>query len=187
MDDPIRLAATEHEDPGHEAPRAAEAARPVHEVGERAALLGEHAHEGEETDLTPRAAPRGSRALRHLLRWPVALALLVCGALHLPRYPAGVSAGDPGVLPGLAVAVLCLGLGALLAVRDTAAVWRTGAVAALAVAVLHVLGGIVGFDPPPGAVGGSADWTDVTAVLCAASAAVLAGLALQYRPRRDGT
>ncbi|MFD9357025.1 hypothetical protein [Streptomyces sp. NPDC060031] len=187
MDDPLRIAATEHEEPRGLPDAPAAVGRPVREAGERVALWGEHAHEGVEPAIAPGAAARGSRALRHVLRWPVALALLVCGALHLPADASGASAGDPGVLTGLTVAVLCLGLGALLAVRDTAAVWRTGAVAALAVTVLHVLGGIRGFDPPAGAVGGSADWADVTAVLCAASAAVLAGLALQYRPRREGT
>ncbi|MFG2996959.1 hypothetical protein [Streptomyces sp. NPDC048340] len=135
----------------------------------------------------PVPAARGSRALRHVLRWPVALALLVCGALHLPGDLEGVSSGEPGGLLALAVTVVCLGLGALVAVRDTAAVWRTGAVAALAVTVLHVLGGVVDFDPLAGAIGGSAAWTGVTAVLCAASAAVLAGLALQYREPRGGS
>ncbi|MFJ6793409.1 hypothetical protein [Streptomyces sp. NPDC091268] len=129
---------------------------------------------------------RGSRALRHVLRWPVALALLACGALHLPGNLASVSAGDPGALRALAVTVLCLGLGVLLAVRDTAAVWRTGAVAALGVAVLHVLGGVVGFDPLAGAAAGSARWAGLAAVLCAAFATVMAGLALQNRPPRDG-
>lgn len=188
--------------------RAAALGRPIEDVARLVSILGtgeppahprvlpepavHSAHPpaaaGPRPGAIPARAPvvRGSRALRHVLRWPVALALLVCGALHLPGDPAGVSSGAPGGLLALTVTVLCLGTGALLAVRDTAGVWRTGAVVALAVAVLHVLGGVVGFDPLEGTIGAAAGWAGITAVLCAASAAVLAGLALQYRPPRDG-
>ncbi|MET9467143.1 hypothetical protein ABZY44_20530 [Streptomyces sp. NPDC006544] len=123
-----------------------------------------------------------SGALRHVLRWPVALALLLCGALHVPGDVAGLAAGDPGGLLALAVTLLCLTAGALLAVRDTPGVWRAGAVVALGVAALHVVGGAVEFDPFAGAVGGSLEWAGVAAVLSAAVGAVLAGVALQYRP-----
>ncbi|MFE2283553.1 hypothetical protein ACFXDJ_05180 [Streptomyces sp. NPDC059443] len=129
----------------------------------------------------PPARPAGG-ALRHVLRWPVALALLVCGALHVPADPAGLFSGDPGGPVALAVTLLCLTAGALLAVRDTAWAWRAGAVIAMAVTALHVVGGAVEFDPLAGAVGASVSWAGVTAVLSAATGAVLAGLALQYRP-----
>ncbi|MFJ7272068.1 hypothetical protein ACIQV3_36490 [Streptomyces sp. NPDC099050] len=130
-------------------------------------------------------ARQGTGALRHILRWPVALALLLCGALHVPGDLAGLTSGDPGGLLALAVTLLCLTAGALLAVRDTAGAWRAGAVVALGVAGLHVVGGIAGFDPLGGAVGGSLEWAGITAVLSAAAAAVLAGLALQFRPAAD--
>ncbi|WP_327256823.1 hypothetical protein [Streptomyces sp. NBC_01244] len=127
----------------------------------------------------------GKGALRHILRWPVALALLLCGALHVPGDLAALASGNPGGLLALAVTLLCLTAGALLAVRDTAGAWRAGAVIALGVAGLHVVGGVTGFDPLGGAVGGSLEWAGITAVLSAAAGAVLAGLALQYRPAAD--
>ncbi|AWZ05572.1 hypothetical protein DRB96_07255 [Streptomyces sp. ICC1] len=130
------------------------------------------------------ARPPGG-ALGRVLRWPVAFALLLCGALHVPGDLAGLASGDPGGLLALAVTLLCLTAGALLAVRDTAAAWRTGAIVALGVAALHVVGGAVEFDPLAGAVAGSVAWAGVTAVLSAATGAVLAGLALQYRPAAD--
>ncbi|MFZ3474566.1 hypothetical protein ACODT3_03250 [Streptomyces sp. 4.24] len=130
------------------------------------------------------ARPPGG-ALGRALRWPVAFALLLCGALHVPGDLAGLASADPGGLLALAVTLLCLTAGALLAVRDTAAAWRTGAVVALGVAALHVVGGAVEFDPLAGAVTGSVAWAGVTAVLSAATGAVLAGLALQYRPAAD--
>lgn len=133
----------------------------------------------------PPPARSASGALRHVLRWPVALALLLCGALHVPGDVAGLASGDPGGLLALAVTLLCLTAGALLAVRDTAGAWRAGAIVALGVAALHVVGGAVEFDPLAGAVGGSVQWAGVTVVLSAAVGAVLAGLALQYRPSAD--
>ncbi|MFF4452347.1 hypothetical protein [Streptomyces goshikiensis] len=126
------------------------------------------------------AHPPGSRALRHVLRWPVAVALLFCGALHLPVDAAALPLMTP------AVAVLCLGLGAVLAVRDTPVVWRSVAVAALGLVTLHVWGGITLFDPLDGAVGGPLPWAGTTAVLSAAACSVLAGVALTYRPARAG-
>ncbi|MGE7384679.1 hypothetical protein ACQKM2_04125 [Streptomyces sp. NPDC004126] len=136
-----------------------------------------------EPDRVPAAPARG--ALGHVLRWPTAAALLLCGVLHLPGNPARPPA--PETLAALAVSLLCLALGALLAVRDTPAVWRVAAVAALAVVTLHVVGGLVLFDPLDGALGGPYAWSGATAVLCAGAAAVLAGLALTYRRPPAGT
>lgn len=131
----------------------------------------------------PVAAPAdgGGQALRHVLRWPVAIALLVSGVLHLPADLTALQSAPPERYLPLLVTVVCLGLGALLALRDTAAVWRAGAVAALGVVALHVVGGTAGFDPLAGAVGGSVAWAGVAVVLCAAAGAVLAGLALRTR------
>lgn len=129
-----------------------------------------------------RSGGPGRGALRHVLRWPVSLALLLCGALHVPGDLEGLLSAEPGGLLALGVTLLCLTTGALLAVRDTAGAWRAGAVVALGVTALHVAGGIVGFDPLGGSVGGSVAWAGVTAVLSAAAGAVLAGVALQFRP-----
>ncbi|MFG2982065.1 hypothetical protein ACGFYQ_12540 [Streptomyces sp. NPDC048258] len=131
----------------------------------------------------PEGEPAGSRSpvLRHVLRRPVAIALLVSGALHLPKDLAALPSAAPLDFLPLLAAVLCLGLGAVLALRDTAVVWRAGAATAVGVVVLHVVGGVWGFDPLAGAVGGSLAWAGVVVVLCAAAAAVLAGLALRNR------
>ncbi|WP_030712296.1 hypothetical protein [Streptomyces sp. NRRL F-2580] len=129
----------------------------------------------------PVAAPAGSPALRHVLRWPVALALLVSGALHLPNDLTALPSAAPADFLPLLVALLCLGVGALVALRDTPGVWRAGAVTGTGVVALHVLGGSAGFDPLAGAVGSTLAWAGVTVVLCAAAGAVLAGLALRNR------
>ncbi|MFE2323068.1 hypothetical protein ACFXD5_03910 [Streptomyces sp. NPDC059385] len=129
----------------------------------------------------PAPAGAGGQVLRHVLRWPVAIALLVSGVLHLPADLTALQSAPPERYLPLLVTVVCLGLGALLALRDTAAVWRAGAVAALGVVALHVAGGAAGFDPLAGAVGGSVAWAGVAAVLCAAVGALLAGLALRTR------
>lgn len=129
---------------------------------------------------SPPAASRG-RAPQGVLRWPVAITLLVCGALHLPNDLTAVRfAGPVDCLP-LLVIVLCPVSGALVALRDTAAVWRAGAATALGVVALHVLGGSLRYDPLAGAVGGNLAWAGVAVVLCAAVGAVLAGLALRNR------
>ncbi|GHE28155.1 hypothetical protein CP980_03390 [Streptomyces vinaceus] len=130
------------------------------------------------------AAPAPSGPLRHLLRWPVAAALLLCGALHLPSDVTALSSQPPTAIAALLTTVLCLGLGTLIAVRDTAGAWRAGAVGAVAVVALHVAGGLAEFDPLEGAVSATQAWAGVTAVLCAAAAALLAGLALVNRPPR---
>ncbi|MFJ3838160.1 hypothetical protein ACIPY6_21890 [Streptomyces sp. NPDC090054] len=137
----------------------------------------------------PRPAPvrspeRTQGPLRHLLRWPAAAALLLCGVVHLPGDLAARPAPEAGDLLPLAVSLLCLGVGALLAVRDTVLVWRVAAVTALAVVTLHVVGGVVLYNPLEEALGGPHAWAGVATVLCAGAAALLAGLALRYRPDR---
>lgn len=129
----------------------------------------------------PAGPPARSPVLRHVLRWPVAIALLVSGALHLPDDLRALPSAAPAAFLPLLVTLICLGTGALLALRDTTAVWRAGAVTALGVVALHVLGGSVDLDPLHGAVGGSLTWGSTAVVLCAAVGAVLAGLALRSR------
>ncbi|MFD3696118.1 hypothetical protein ACFWUZ_08140 [Streptomyces sp. NPDC058646] len=128
----------------------------------------------------PAPAP-ASAALRHVLRWPVALTLLVTSALHLPRDLTVPPSAAPAELLPLIATVLCLGFGVLLALWDTTTVWR-GAAAAVGVVALHALGGTADFDPLGGAVSASLAWAGVVAVLCAAAGAVLAGMALRARP-----
>lgn len=132
----------------------------------------------------PRPARSGPAALRHVLRWPVATALLVTAAPHLPADLAALGSARPLDLLPLLVAVLCIGFGVLLAVRDTAPVWRAAAVTALGVVALHVCAGVTAFDPLAGAVGGTVGWAGSIVMLSAAAGAVLAGAALANR--REG-
>ncbi|WP_030842993.1 hypothetical protein [Streptomyces sp. NRRL F-4474] len=143
------------------------------------------AHDGPHQARSRRPAPVGepSRAAApaHVLRWPVAIALLVSGALHLPQDLTALASASPLDLLPLLVTAVCLGVGALVAVRDTTAVWRAGAATALGVVALHVVGGSLAFDPLAGTVGGSRAWAGAAVMLCAAAGAVLAGLALRSR------
>ncbi|MFE4257682.1 hypothetical protein [Streptomyces sp. NPDC056883] len=179
----VSILGTGEQPPQHRPAQADRVRTPVHRPAPQA--QAQAPARGPSTTGARRPARPGTGALRHILRWPVALALLLCGALHVPGDLAGLASGDPGGLLALAVTLLCLTAGALLAVRDTAGAWRAGAVVALGVAALHVVGGVAGFDPLGGAVGGSLEWAGITAVLSAAAGAVLAGLALQFRPAAD--
>ncbi|WP_405790231.1 hypothetical protein [Streptomyces sp. NBC_01367] len=140
-------------------------------------------HQEPSRRTAPAAPPAASRdrALRRVLRWPVAIALLVSAALHLPNDPTALQFAAPVDCLPLLVTVLCLVSGALVALRDTTTVWRAGAAIALGVVALHVLGGSLRYDPLAGAVGGTLAWAGATVVLCAAVGAVLAGLALRNR------
>ncbi|WP_405699783.1 hypothetical protein [Streptomyces sp. NBC_00069] len=177
MNDPVALAATQGDSP-REFPATTGAAtatatsaepirtlletagtcRPLEEVAEPYESVEQYRRRpyGRIANGTP-AAPARAGALRHVLRRPVAAALLVCVVLHLPGDLTALWSQTPTALLPLLATVLCLGLGALPAVRDTAAAWRAGAASA------------------------SPAWAGVTAVLCAAAAAVLAGLALLNR------
>lgn len=177
----------ERYDPGYtelyDAPYAEAPARPVPYADPRTRPPSPQAP--PRSRKAPAERPEASPALRHVLRWPVALALLVSGALHLPADLTALSSASPaGFLP-LAVTLLCLGAGAVLAARDTPLVWRAGAVTALGVVALHVFAGAAHYDPLAGAVGGSLAWAGVIAVFCAAAGAVLAGLALRNRQERS--
>ncbi|WP_407835534.1 hypothetical protein ACE1OC_02275 [Streptomyces sp. DSM 116496] len=181
----VSILGTGEQPPQHRPEQADRVRTPVHRPAPQAQAPARAPARGPSTTEARRPARPGTGALHHILRWSVALALLLCGALHVPGDLAGLASGDPGGLLALAVTLLCLTAGALLAVRDTAGAWRAGAVVALGVAALHVVGGVAGFDPLGGAVGGSLEWAGITAVLSAAAGAVLAGLALQFRPAAD--
>ncbi|MHC6624947.1 hypothetical protein ACYTFC_02345 [Streptomyces globosus] len=153
--------------------------RPGAEPAERAGSRPRDPAEGGPAQPAPaQPAPARARRLRRVLRRPVAAVLVLCGALHLPGDPAAVPAAGPAALLPLLAAVLGLGFGALLAARGGDAAWRAGAAAAVGVVALHVVGGVGGLDPLRGAVSAPLPWAGAAAVLCAAVAALLAGLAL---------
>ncbi|WP_051782528.1 MULTISPECIES: hypothetical protein [unclassified Streptomyces] len=173
---------------GPTGPRTEPAARPAEERAEapyepRYPELYEAPYQEPPRRTAPVVPPVASRdrALRRVLRWPVAITLLVSGALHLPNDLTALPFASAVEYLPLLVTVLCLVSGALVALRDTTAVWRAGAVTALGVVALHVLGGSLRYDPLAGAVGGTLAWAGVAVVLCAAVGAVLAGLALRNR------
>ncbi|MFI7176250.1 hypothetical protein [Streptomyces spororaveus] len=174
--DPYGLPAEPHAEPDDA--KYAEPGRPRHPEPNDAPYQERPRHTAAAV-----AEPAASRdrALRRALRWPVAIALLVSGALHLPNDLTALQFAAPVDGLPLLVTVLCLVSGALVALRDTATVWRAGAVTALGVVALHVLGGSLRYDPLEGAVGGTLAWAGVTVVLCAAVGAVLSGLALRNR------
>ncbi|GGT25815.1 MULTISPECIES: hypothetical protein [Streptomyces] len=140
-------------------------------------------HRDPVLDPAARSASARDRRLRRVLRRPVAAVLLFCGVLHLPADPVAVPAAGPAVLLPLVAAVLGLGFGMLLAVRGGDAAWRAVAAAAVGVVALHVAGGVSGWDPLRGAVSAPLPWAGAATVLCAAVAALLAGLALAAAAR----
>ncbi|MFJ7159661.1 hypothetical protein ACIQUQ_32575 [Streptomyces sp. NPDC101118] len=147
-------------------------------------------HEDEDEDPgedTGSGVVRRSAALRLVLRWPVALALLVVAGLHLPADPVPLlSAGSGRLLPA-AVAALCLGCAVVLVLRDTTAAWWAAALAALSAVGLHVMGRVTGFEPLARAWGDSVPMADALAVLAAGLAAVLAAAVLYPAARRTGS
>lgn len=137
---------------------------------------------GSSEDVSPERSV--SSGLRSPLRWPAAVALLTIGAVHLPTDIAGLRSGAPAAVASTAIAVLCLALAYLLAVRDTVWTWAGGAAAAVGTAAAHSIA--VGSnsvhllkDSLGNLFGGAA----ALAVACAVIAAVLAGAVLMRRQK----
>lgn len=117
----------------------------------------------------------GSPALRSVLRWPAAAALIVCSVLHLPRdFTILRSAGYADDL-SLAISGLCLVIGVWLAVQDTMRIWAAGAAAAVGVAAVYALSGFGTVALLGNSLGETLPWANVVAVSCAAITAGLAG------------
>lgn len=135
-----------------------------------------------------RAADRTvSPALRSVLRWPAAVALLVIGVIHLPTDFAGLRSGGYANGVSLVVTVLCLVLAVLLAVQDTVWVWAASALAAVAIVAAHsVAAGFGTVHLLANSLGSSFGWATTAAVVCAVLAAVLSGSALSRRQKTAG-
>ncbi|MFE7311882.1 hypothetical protein ACFU7T_02015 [Streptomyces sp. NPDC057555] len=121
--------------------------------------------------------------LRSVLRWPAAVALVLCGLSHLPMGVAG-SHGGPSDVLSMTVAAVYLLLAGCLAMRDTAAVWTASAAAAVTVIVLHALSRAGVLVPLRSTLGDGSMWPELAAVGLAILSAGLAGAALLLRPRR---
>ncbi|WP_328584562.1 hypothetical protein [Streptomyces sp. NBC_00370] len=128
-----------------------------------------------------------SPALRSVLRWPAAVALLVIGVIHLPTDFAGLRSGGYANGVSLVVTVLCLVLAVLLAVQDTVWVWAASALAAVAIVAAHsVAAGFGTVHLLANSLGDSFGWATTAAVVCAVLAAVLSGSALSRRQKTAG-
>lgn len=121
--------------------------------------------------------------MRSPLRWPAAVALLACGAIHLPTDFAGLRSGGYGDAVALVVTALCLMFGVWLAVADTARIWAAGAATAVGIIAAHTLSGLGTVDLLRSSLGAEFRWASLVAVGCAAVALVLAGLALMIRQK----
>ncbi|MFV0131223.1 hypothetical protein ACLGI4_26540 [Streptomyces sp. HMX112] len=137
------------------------------------------------------SGPAAPTILRSGLRWPAALALLVCGFLHLPTDFAHLRSGGWVDTLALAVTVLCLVFGVWLPARDTARVWAAAAATAIGIVAVHALAGAGALDLLSSSLGAAFGWATGVAVVCAAAGAVLSCSALLLRPRQtdpaDGT
>ncbi|MEU1280822.1 hypothetical protein [Streptomyces sp. NPDC005805] len=134
------------------------------------------------------AGPGGhsvSPALRSVLRWPAALALFVCGAIHLPTDLPALRSGGYGELLSVAVLLLCLLCAVWLATRDTATVWAATAGLAVGIIALHALAGAGTVDLLNSSLGDTFTWAKAAAVLSGAATVLLAGAAL-FRGGRAG-
>ncbi|MCZ4120944.1 hypothetical protein [Streptomyces sp. H39-S7] len=140
---------------------------------------------GASGALAPNAAvrrPSAASATRSVLRWPAAVALLVIGAVHLPSDIAGLRAGDVAAGLSLGIALLCLILAGLLAMRDTVWIWAASAAAAVVTVTAHSFA--AAFSSVPllrDSWGGAIAGATILTVLCAIVAALLAATALVLR------
>lgn len=125
-----------------------------------------------------------SSSLRSPLRWPAAMALLMIGALHLPTDIAGLRSGGPAAVASTVIAVLCLALAYLLAVRDTVWIWAAGAVAAVGIVAVHsIAAGSNSVHLLRDTLGNLFAGAAALAVACGVIAAVLAGAVLMRRQK----
>ncbi|GAA4792768.1 hypothetical protein GCM10023329_51070 [Streptomyces sanyensis] len=137
------------------------------------------------------SGPRGqtvSPALRSALRWPAALTLFVCGAIHLPTDLAALRSGGYAEILSLAVLALCTVCAVWLAVRDTFVVWAASAGLAVGVVALHALAGAGAVGLLDSGLGSAVTWAEAAAVLGAAATVGLACTAMvRSRGRSGGT
>ncbi|WP_234315269.1 hypothetical protein [Streptomyces globisporus] len=127
-----------------------------------------------------------SPALRSALRWPAALALFVCGLLHLPVDLAGLRSGGDAEAVSAVVTVLCLACAVWLAVRDTLIVWAAGAGLAIVVIALHGVASARDGDLLGSSLGTTFAWAKALALLSAVGIVCLAGSALMRHARATG-
>ncbi|MFG2719128.1 hypothetical protein ACGFW5_12680 [Streptomyces sp. NPDC048416] len=130
------------------------------------------------------SGPSASRAVRSVLRWPAAVALLVIAAIHLPTDLRDLRSGDLAAGGSLAIAVVCLTLACLLPLYDPLWAWVVGAAAAVGTVAIHSLAmGLNSVHLLRDSLGSSFTGATRLMVLCAVIAAALAATVLTRKPR----
>ncbi|MEU3607585.1 hypothetical protein AB0E83_19395 [Streptomyces sp. NPDC035033] len=119
-----------------------------------------------------------SPALRSALRWPAAVALFVCGLVHLPTDLAGLRSGGDAQTLSVVVSVLSLVCAVWLASRDTLIAWAASAGLAVVVIVLHGVASARAVDLLAPSLGTTFAWARALALLSAMAVVFLAGSAL---------
>ncbi|MFK0177283.1 hypothetical protein [Streptomyces xanthochromogenes] len=135
---------------------------------------------------TPGTAASRAPALRSVLRWPAAAALLLIGVLHLPNDIMAVHTGNRTAAASMVIAAICLTLAVLLPLYDTVWAWALGAGAAVATAAVHSVGaGFKSVHLLRNSLGSTFAGATTLAVLCAVVAAVLAATVLLRKPAQQ--
>ncbi|MFF7816207.1 hypothetical protein ACFZCF_30465 [Streptomyces sp. NPDC007945] len=119
-----------------------------------------------------------SPGLRSALRWPAAVALAVCGLVHLPTDLAGLRSGGDAQTLSVVVSVLSLVCAVWLASRDTLTAWAASAGLAVVVIVLHGVESARAVDLLGPSLGTTYAWARALALLSAMAVVFLAGSAL---------
>ncbi|MFF5921703.1 hypothetical protein ACFY8C_25630 [Streptomyces flavochromogenes] len=127
-----------------------------------------------------------SPALRSVLRWPAALALFVCGVIHLPTDLPGLRSGGDAQALSVVVTVLCLACAAWLAARDTLIAWAAAAGAAVFVIAVHGVAGARTVELLSGSLGTTFAWAKALGLLCAVGIVCLAASALVRHAKASG-
>ncbi|MFE5511618.1 hypothetical protein ACFQ9J_13495 [Streptomyces sp. NPDC056529] len=127
-----------------------------------------------------------SPALRSVLRWPAALALVACGLVHLPTDLTGLRSGGDTETLSVVVTVLCLVGGVWLAARDTLVAWAAAAGLGVAVIALHGVASARAVDLLGGSLGATSAWAKALALLGAVAVVAMAASTVIRHTRAAG-
>ncbi|MFC8459426.1 hypothetical protein ACFUJ0_21665 [Streptomyces sp. NPDC057242] len=171
------------EDPAPAAPRPA--AAPAAPKRPRSAAEGTRSHLDRALAVGP-GSHSTSPALRSVLRWPAALALVACGLVHLPTDLTGLRSGGDTETLSVVVTVLCLVGAAWLATRDTLVAWAAAAGLGVAVIALHGVATARAVDLLGGSLGATSAWAKALALLGAVAVVALAASAVVHHTTAAG-
>ncbi|MFC8291974.1 hypothetical protein [Streptomyces sp. NPDC057250] len=171
------------EDPAPAAPRPA--AAPAAPKRPRSAAEGTRSHLDRALAVGP-GSHSTSPALRSVLRWPAALALVACGLVHLPTDLTGLRSGGDTETLSVVVTVLCLVGAAWLATRDTLVAWAAAAGLGVAVIALHGVATARAVDLLGGSLGATSAWAKALALLGAVAVVALAASAVVHHTKAAG-